>query len=89
MRIFPIPQRQCCELALVSMLIRFHHFTSMRIRIRMGAKPMRINADPDPGHWSDFAVTKSWIFTCKNILYVPVRRYAMNYSTLLNVQKPF
>ncbi len=35
-------------------------FTSMRIRIQE-AKPMRIQADPDPS--SDFAVTKSWSLT--------------------------
>ncbi len=46
-----------------------------------------LNADPDPdpdpgsqtnadlcgsGSWSDFAVTKSWILTIKNILFVGV-----------------
>jgi hypothetical protein len=35
---------------LVSMGIRIQLFISMWIRIRMqGAKPMRIDADPDPG----------------------------------------
>ncbi len=66
MRIFPIPQRQCCESAMVYMRIQIQLFTSMRIRIQ-GAKPMR--ADPCwSGSWSNFAVTKS------------CRKYSINHT---------
>ncbi len=60
-------KKQFCRSAWVSMQIkiRIQLFIPKRIRIQ-GAKPMRIHADPDGGHWSVFAaVTKSWIFTWK------------------------
>jgi hypothetical protein len=45
--------KQCRGSSLVSMGMRIQPFISMRIRIRIliqAAKPMRIQADPDPDH---------------------------------------
>ncbi len=35
-----------------------------------GDKQRQIHADPDPGQWPDYAVTKKYDFTMKSLLYV-------------------
>ncbi len=46
------------------------HWLQCEIRTRIqGDKTMRILCGSGSGSWSDFAVTKSWNFTWKNILY--------------------